>query len=196
MVEKVSYGGWPNCLRIADQEVELIVTTDVGPRVIRYGFIGGQNLFKEFADQMGGSGEAEWRPRGGHRIWVAPEIVPVTYAPDNLPVRATVRENGVELTQPVERETRLEKSIEVQLLSGRVTVMHRIKNVASKARTLAPWALSMMAPGGVGITRFPPRGTSAGPSADESSDHVGFYRPERSTVDVHQEISNIAPGPW
>jgi hypothetical protein len=41
MIENVSYGGWPNCLRIANDEVELIVTTDVGPRVIRYGFIGG-----------------------------------------------------------------------------------------------------------------------------------------------------------
>jgi hypothetical protein len=60
MVEKASYGGWPNCLRIAYEDVELIVTTDVGPRVIRYGFIGGQNIFKEFADQLGytGSGMA------------------------------------------------------------------------------------------------------------------------------------------
>jgi hypothetical protein len=35
MVGKVSYGGWPNCNRIADEDVEFIVATDVGPRVIR-----------------------------------------------------------------------------------------------------------------------------------------------------------------
>jgi hypothetical protein len=159
MVEKVSYGGWPNCFRIANDDVELIVTTDVGPRVIRYGFVGGQNVFKEFAGQMGRSGEATWQPRGGHRIWMAPEIVPDTYVPDNGPVQAVVREDGIELTQPVESETGLEKSIAVQLSGGGVTVAHRIKNVASKVRRLAPWALSMMAPGGVGITKFPPRGT-------------------------------------
>jgi hypothetical protein len=159
MIEKLSYGGWPNCLRLADENVELIMTTDVGPRVIRYGFIGGQNLFKEFAEQMGRAGEATWQPRGGHRIWVAPEVVPDTYAPDNLPVRASVSNNRIELTQAVEPETGLEKSIAVELSPRTVTVTHRIKNVASQPRTLAPWALSMMAPGGVGITKFPPRGT-------------------------------------
>jgi hypothetical protein len=159
MIEKVSYGGWPNCFRIADEDVELIVTTDVGPRVIRYGFIGGQNLFKEFAGQMGGGGEASWQPRGGHRIWIAPEIVPETYALDNAAVRVSLVDTGVELTQPVEPETGLEKSIVVRLTSSGASVTHRIKNVDSRARTLAPWALSMMAPGGVGITKFPPRGS-------------------------------------
>jgi hypothetical protein len=159
MIEKISYGGWPNCFRIADDQVELIVTTDVGPRVIRYGFIGGQNMFKEFPDQLGRGGEPTWQPRGGHRIWIAPEIVPDTYAADNFPVRAVVHEDGVELTAPIEPPTELEKSIEVRLEATGVTVTHRIRNVASNARTFAPWALSMMAPGGVGITKFPPRGT-------------------------------------
>jgi hypothetical protein len=159
MIEKVSYGGWANCFRIFNSDVDLVVTSDVGPRVIRYGFIGGQNLFKEFADQLGRSGEATWQPRGGHRIWIAPEIVPDTYAPDNIPVRGTLGEDSVELVAPVEAGTRLEKSIAVELCAHGVKVTHRIRNCGSKARTLAPWALSMMAPGGMGITKFPPRGT-------------------------------------
>ncbi len=159
MIEKVTYGGWPNCFRIANGEVELIVTTDVGPRVIRYGFIGGQNLFKEFPGQLGRSGEADWQPRGGHRVWIAPEIVPDTYAPDNSQVRATLHDDGIDLTGPAEPQTGLEKTIVVQLSSNGVKVTHRIRNAASKPRTFAPWALTMMAPGGVGITKFPPRGT-------------------------------------
>jgi hypothetical protein len=159
MIEKVSYGGWANCFRIFNRDVELVMTSDVGPRVIRYGFIGGQNVFKEFADQMGRSGEAAWQPRGGHRIWMAPEIFPDTYAPDNVAVRATVGEDSVELVAPVEPETGLEKSIAVELGADGVRVTHRIRNAAPSARTLAPWALSMMAPGGVGVTKFPPRGT-------------------------------------
>jgi hypothetical protein len=159
MIEKVAYGGWPNCFRIANHEVELIVTTDVGPRVIRYGFIGGQNVFKEFADQLGRSGEATWQPRGGHRIWIAPEVVPDTYAPDNGPVCVILHDDYIELTGAVEPQTGLEKTILVQPSSNGVKVTHRIKNVASKPRAFAPWALTMMTPGGVGITRFPPRGT-------------------------------------
>ena len=107
MIENVSYGGWANCLRLFNRDVELVLTTDVGPRVIRYGFIGGQNVFKEFAEQMGRCGEAAWQPRGGHRIWMAPEIVPDTYAPDNVAVRVTLGEDRVELTAPVEPQRNL-----------------------------------------------------------------------------------------
>ena len=56
-VERANYKGWSNCYRVSNGEIELIVTGDVGPRVIRFGFVGGQNLFKEFPDQVGKSGE-------------------------------------------------------------------------------------------------------------------------------------------
>src|ERR1039457_7377423 len=66
-IEKTSYQGWPNCYRISNGVVEAIVTGDVGPRIMRYGFVGGQSLFKEFKEQMGKSGEPEWQGRGGAR---------------------------------------------------------------------------------------------------------------------------------
>ena len=52
-VDKIEYQGWKNCYRVTNGEIELIVTGDVGPRVIRFGFVGGQNLFKEFPDELG-----------------------------------------------------------------------------------------------------------------------------------------------
>ena len=113
-IEKTAYAGWPNCYRVTNGEVELIVTTDVGPRVIRYGFVGGQNIFKEFTPQLGKSGEKEWMPRGGHRVWAAPEIVPITYALDNGPIKAEIKGGTIELTQPVEPETGLQKQIIVK----------------------------------------------------------------------------------
>ncbi len=60
-MEKVKYGGWDNCVRLSNGEIELIVTTDVGPRVIRCGFIKGQNLFHEFPADLGKKGGDEWR---------------------------------------------------------------------------------------------------------------------------------------
>lgn len=159
-IEKVPYGGWPNCYRLSNGEVELVVTTDVGPRVIRYGFAGGQNLFAEFKDQMGKSGEKTWTPRGGHRVWVGPEIVPITYALDNGPVQAEVKGGSITLTQPVEPETGLQKQMIVTLAptGSRVEILHKVKNAGKETRELAPWTLTMMAPGGMGITGFPPRG--------------------------------------
>jgi hypothetical protein len=160
-VEKTEYKGWPNCYRISNGEVDLIVTTDVGPRVIRFGFVGGQNVFKEFADQLGKTGEKQWAARGGHRIWIAPEHVKDTYALDNAPVKVDIKGDTVTLTQPVEPETGLEKQIIVKLASSgtNVDVLHRLTNRGKTPREFAPWALTMMAPGGHGITGFPPRGT-------------------------------------
>ena len=160
-IEKTNYKGWPNSYRISNGEVEIIVTGDVGPRVIRYGFAGGQNLFKEFAGQLGKSGEKEWQPRGGHRIWVAPEDRVKTYALDNSPVKVSVKGDAIETTAPVESLTGLEKQIVVKMAASGsgVEVVHRIRNAGKSAVDWAPWALTMMAPGGAGITGFPPRGT-------------------------------------
>ncbi len=159
-VEKVPYKGWQNCYRVSNGEIELVVTADVGPRIIRYGFIGGQNLFKEFPEQLGKSGEQNFQLRGGDRVWKAPEDPIATWAPDNVPVEIRVTANGLVAREPVEPLTKLQKEIEISMApSGTsVTVSHRIANHSLFAVEFAPWALTMMAPGGVLVAGFPPRG--------------------------------------
>ena len=160
-IEKTAYGGWPNCYRLSNGDVEVIATTDVGPRIIRYGFPGGQNLMKEFADQMGRTGESTWQARGGHRIWMAPEDGVLSYALDNSTVQAAIHGSVLTLTGAVEKETGLQKQMIVELApqgSG-LEVIHRILNKGTAPRRMASWALTMMAPGGTGIVTFPPRGT-------------------------------------
>lgn len=160
-VEKVNYKGWPNSYRITNGEVELIVTGDVGPRVIRFGYVGGQNVLKEYPDQLGKSGEKDFQMRGGHRLWKAPEDPIATWAPDNVPVEVTVHADGVTAREPVEPLTHLQKEITVSLAANGtdVTVTHRLANKGLFPLEFAPWALTQMAPGGVAITGFPPRGT-------------------------------------
>ena len=160
-IEKTQYRGWPNCYRITNGEVDLVVTTDVGPRVIRYGFVGGQNLFKEFAEQLGKSGETSWQARGGHRLWISPEDPILSYSLDNSPIHAEVKGDTIVLTGHVEKETGLEKQIVVKLAptGTAVEVQHRITNRGAKPRDFALWSLTMMAQGGTGISVFPPRGT-------------------------------------
>ena len=160
-IEKTAWEGWPNCYRLSNGEVELIVTSDIGPRVMRYGFIGGPNLFWVQKETAGKSGEPAWVPRGGHRIWIGPEDIRYTYPPDNAPVRVVAAGNSLTATQPVEKETGIEKEIEVRLADQgtQVTVIHRLRNKGNMPLEFAAWALTMMAPGGLGITGFPPRGT-------------------------------------
>lgn len=159
-IEKISWGGWPNCYRIANGDVELVITSDIGPRIMRYGFIGGQNLFKNYEESMGKSGESEWMLRGGHRIWAAPEEAPRTYAPDNGPIAIRIDGGVLTATQPVESTTGLQKEITVKLAASgtAVEVVHRMKNTLCWEIEVAAWAVTMMAQRGVGITGFPPRG--------------------------------------
>ena len=153
MMEHVAYGGWPNCVRLANGLMELVVTTDVGPRVIRCGFVGGRNLFGEFAPDMGRTSGERWLPFGGHRLWHSPENVPRTYHPDFDRVEAAMDGGTLRLRQPVEQSTGIEKQIDITLdaREARVTVLHRLVNRGLWDIELAPWALTIMARGGRAI---------------------------------------------
>jgi hypothetical protein len=146
-IEKTSYQGWPNCYRISNGVVEAIVTGDVGPRIMRYGFVGGQSLFKEFKEQMGKSGEPEWQARGGHRLWIAPEDPVKSYAPDNAPVDIEVRGDTIVTIEPVEALTGLEKLITLRMDAAGtgVEVTHQIHNAGKQPYEFAVWALTMLA---------------------------------------------------
>src|SRR6516162_5654456 len=159
-VEKTEYKGWTHCYRVTNGEVELIITGDVGPRIIRFGFVGGQNVFKEFNEQLGKSGEEKFQLRGGDRVWKAPEDPIATWAPDNVPVEIQLTPSGVIAREPVEPLTKLQKEIEVSLAPSGTTVRvtHRITNRSLLPLEFSPWALTMMAPGGIAVTGFPPRG--------------------------------------
>src|SRR3954469_10810630 len=115
-VEKVAYQGWKNNLRLSNGAVELIVTLDVGPRILSYKLAGGKNVFKEFADQLGKSGETDWMVRGGHRLWASPEDTTRTYYGDNGPVAYSELPDGsIRFTPEPEAEYGIQKEIDVKL---------------------------------------------------------------------------------
>lgn len=155
--EKVEFNGWQNCVRLANDEVELIVTTDIGPRIIRFGYIGERNMFSEFAGQQGTQGEDEWLIRGGHRFWIAPEIKPDTYELDNVPINSKLIEGGVKTSQPPGSILGLGKMMDITLSSdfNRVNIIHTLINDSGQTRQVSPWALSVMAPDGMAIIPLP-----------------------------------------
>ncbi|MDZ4860124.1 MAG: hypothetical protein SGI88_14190 [Candidatus Hydrogenedentes bacterium] len=152
-MEKKAYGGWPNCIVLSNGTVEAIVITDVGPRIMRYGFIGGQNLLNEYPDMLGKTGGEDWRIYGGHRLWHAPEAKPRTYAPDNSPVKHEWDGVTLRVTQDTEKSTGIQKQMEIALDSGssKITILHRLTNHNEWDVKLAPWALTVMAKEGRAI---------------------------------------------
>lgn len=142
------------CVRMSNSLIELIATTDVGPRIIRVGFIGGPNLFAELPDVgLDLPDGRRWNIYGGHRLWHAPEHLPRTYSADNEPVRISQQGTTLALEQSPEPETGIAKVMQITLDGSRdcVTVVHRLTNHGPWAVELAPWALSVMAPGGRAI---------------------------------------------
>ncbi len=155
--EEISYGGWKDSIRLANGTVEAILPTAVGPRVIRYGLVGGENELAEVEADRGKTGGEEWRLYGGHRLWHSPEDRFRTYRPDNGPVAVSEIPGGAVLRQPVEPGTGIEKVLEVVLaLTGtRVFLLHRLTNRGSWPVELAAWAITVMAPGGVEVIPQP-----------------------------------------
>jgi hypothetical protein len=149
-VEKVTYMRQPACIRLSNGTVDVIVTTVIGPRVIRYGFIGGDNLLGEVPETGVTTALGEWKPWGGHRLWTAPEDMPRSYSPDNAPVEATVTGGTVRLVQPVEPQTGIVKEIIVTLAPAGTDVIvgHRLTNRSLWAVEVSPWALTIMNAGG------------------------------------------------
>ncbi len=152
-MEQITFGGWPNCLRIEHGGVEAIVTTDIGPRIVRFGPVDGPNLLKEIPEEQGARGGSEWRLYGGHRLWHAPEAKPRTYAPDNDPVPFEADGDGLRLAPAVEASTGIQKELTLRFdpADGALRIRHRLINRGPWPIETACWALTVMAAGGRAI---------------------------------------------
>jgi hypothetical protein len=150
-MDTVEYLGQANCKRLSNGTVEVVVTTDIGPRVIRYGFPGGDNILGECPDAVVTTDLGDWRPWGGHRLWTAPEGIPRSYVPDNDPIEfEPVGDLGIRLRPALEQATGIQKEMTVTLAESgtTVTVGHTITNAGLWEVPVAPWALSIMNGGG------------------------------------------------
>jgi len=156
-MEIVEFNGWKRNVRLSNGEVELIVTGDVGPRIIRFGFINDINMFGEIDGGQGGVGEDEWMIRGGHRFWLAPEEKPLSYELDNSTVEFHDIENGIKTVQKVGDISGVQKILEIVLNPNKneVRVLHTIVNKSDVVVERAPWALSVMATGGTEYIPMP-----------------------------------------
>lgn len=151
--EVVSFSGWRKCVRLWNREIEVIVTTQVGPRVIRCGFIGGPNEFHVIQRELGQLSGTQFTSFGGHRLWIAPEQKPRTYHPDNKPVTWNPGDASVSFKAPSESTSGIQKELRLAVArtENRVTVTHLLTNHTPFPLTFAAWGLTMMAPGGRAI---------------------------------------------
>jgi hypothetical protein len=158
----IPYRGWQNTLRLANEEMELLVTTDVGPRILVYKTPSGENVLKTFDDQLGSSGEQQWRIRGGHRLWLAPEDALLSYHLDNGPVAwrydSFSGEVVVESVQDSPQRIRKTLGILSAAQGSRVSLRHTVVNEGDQPIMLSVWALTVMQAQGLEVIPQPPLG--------------------------------------
>ena len=151
-MDSVVFRDW-QCVRLATQYLEVLVTRSVGPRVVSFAFPGRPNVLGVVPDAVIGSSPSEYHLRGGHRLWCAPESSDTTYHPDDVPVEVIPMGAGASFTQPVEKRTGVQKRLTVVIDRDqpRLTVQHEIRNLSSEPIVLAPWAITMFGHGGVAL---------------------------------------------
>ena len=87
--EVKEYSTFGKCVCIDNGAMELYVTIDVGPRIIKLNLKGKENMMFNDTEHaishgqpnlqaMFGEGKA-WYIYGGHRFWISPEKHPETY---------------------------------------------------------------------------------------------------------------------
>jgi len=172
-----------DCVPLENASLSLLVTQSVGPRVISLRFKDGDNLFAELPDFAAKRPDGEmFHFYGGHRLWHAPENMPRTYALDDKPVDIVPTRNGLSITQQVEVETGIEKSIQISLADDKpqVILRHTLTNRGLWPVECAPWTITQVRPGGVAIlpqsqeqtNLLPNRTLTLWPYTDIASPHV------------------------
>jgi hypothetical protein len=149
-VDRVPCPDGGQCVRLANDTVEVLMATAIGPRIVRYGFPGGDNVLGWVPETSVKTDLGVWRPWGGHRLWIAPEHMPRSYSPDNDPVDVQVDGRTVMLTQATEPKTGIQKILTVTLADTGtgVTVGHRLVNRSLWDVQVSPWGLTIMNTGG------------------------------------------------
>lgn len=154
-----SYKDYGKALEIENGVIRAVVTLDIGPRIIFFGFIGGQNIMCDNRELLGGKTDKDfedlfgagkkWENLGGHRIWAAPEEWPLTYTPDDMPVSYEKTENGAIFTSDASAKAGFAKTLRISMGTGAdMQVKMKVKNISDKTRDFAIWALSVSTTGG------------------------------------------------
>jgi len=149
----VSFAGY-DCVKLENEALALWITRSVGPRIIGLALQGRESLFAVLPnDKTECPNGSIFSFRGGHRLWCAPEDLDTTYIPDDDPVSIAEVPSGLVVTQPIQAQTGIQKSLTITLPGpdARVIIDHTLRNEEGDPVELAPWAITQLKPGGSGI---------------------------------------------
>lgn len=155
VTELENFKDYGKSVEISNGVISAIVTVEVGPRIISFGYVGSQNFLhstrknftpktdKIYTDFFGAG--RHWEIFGGHRVWLSPESYPETYTPDDKPCEYTVTEHGAVFTYAKDTEIGVAKQLEIKMDPDdtNMQVIMKVKNISDKSKRFSVWALSV-----------------------------------------------------
>lgn len=159
--KEIEFENFGKCLSISNEKIKLLITVDVGPRIIYFGLNDGSNIlfndinrnYTENLDTIKDYyGEDKIRYRyGGHKMLTLPEIMPDSFYPDNNPLTYSITPNGAVFFQEKQEKNDILISLEVILNnhSNDVMLVHTLKNTAKIEQEIGISASSDMSPNGI-----------------------------------------------
>ena len=172
-IKETTYGNFGKCLAVSNDSMEIYVTIDIGPRIIKCNLLGKDNLMFEDIERKKNNdvssvfGEGKmWQIYGGHRMWLSPEKFPETYYPDCEKVVYYVHSKGATFTAPIQAVTGLQFSMNICMdeTKPEFTVTHYVKNTNETPVKGAIWCLSVMTMNGAVIVPQPTEDTGLLPN--------------------------------
>ena len=152
-ISEKTYKNYGKCVFLDNGIITIGVTVEIGPRVIYFSLNGKENVMLEDIDRNFTEDTADygtWVNYGGHRLWVAPEVNPETYYPDNAPVGYDFSDDTLTLTPPATPfGKQMTIIIQMDASAPVAEVTSKIKNISDKPSEYAAWSITGLTDGGV-----------------------------------------------
>ncbi len=155
VVERTTYHGWTNSIRLSNGEAEAIVVPAIG-RVMQFHFIGEEGPFWENRALDGKAPDpksAEWGNFGGDKTWPAPQaewpqVAPRAWPPppafDSMPVEGKIEGKTVVLLSPVDPffGIRTRRRIDLNAADPVMTITTTFEKVSGPPRKVGVWVIT------------------------------------------------------
>jgi hypothetical protein len=153
-IERITYHGWTNSLRLASDRAEVVVVPAIG-RIMSFRLLEGENVLWEDCSldaKRGDSSGREWVNFGGDKSWPAPEAEWSRYtgrkqwmppsAFDALPVEGSVTNGQVVLTSPVDPHYGVRTVRRITLSGAELSVETTYERISGEPSKMAVWVIT------------------------------------------------------
>lgn len=205
---EMNYENFGRCVRIDNGIIDCIVSIEIGPRILRFGFVGDKNiLYNDLKRKYQRPTEetstvsdknTTYYLYGGHRLQIRQS--PPFDLPDNSPVVYSVPAEGVTFTAPKlkKREVQISYEIIMGKEASDIMIVHSAKNCSKEVMLLGLSPATLLEGGGVAVipqnqqaqTGQPSKTLNLWPDTDVNDQRI-FYG--NRFLAVRQEPGNEKP---